>query len=97
MKYERFTEKKINGTVCFDCRKCSKKTKCDGHCKEEALKKLCELEDKLENGTLMEINKPFIKKTKYGSYIICKATVIWVDDFDTKAEAEKKLKELQWE
>lgn len=63
----------------------------------EIYKRLQELEDKLENGTLMEIDKPFIKKTKYGSYIICKATVIWVEDFDTKAEAEKKLKELQGE
>lgn len=55
-----------------------------------------ELKAKIENGTLMEINKPFIKTTKYGSYI-CKATVIVVEDFDTKAEAEKKLKELKGE
>lgn len=54
-----------------------------------------ELETKIENGTLMEINKPFIKKTKDGLYLICKAAVIWVEDFDTKAEAKKKLKELK--
>ena len=63
----------------------------------EIYRRLQELENKIENGTLMEINKPFIKKTKSGLYLICKATVIWVEEFDTKAEAEKKLKELQGE
>lgn len=63
----------------------------------EIYKRLQELEDKIENRTLMEMNKPFIKKTKSGLYMICKATVIWVEDFSTKAEAEKKLKELKGE
>lgn len=63
----------------------------------EIYKRLQELETKIENGTLMEINNPFIKKTKSGLYVICKATVIWVEDFDTEAEAQKKLEELQGE
>ena len=59
--------------------------------------RLAELEDKIENGTLIELKEPHIVKNE-GS--VC-YEVWWqeainrFDWFDTKEEAEKKLKELQ--
>jgi hypothetical protein len=87
MKYERLTKRD-----CFE-----KGVDLYHDDKVKIYARLAELEDKIEQGKLMEINKPFIKKTKYGLYMICKATVIVVEDFDTKAEAEAKLKELKGE
>ena len=49
MKYERLTERTVNGTAVID-----------GAKEGEALKRLAELEDKIENGTLIE--RPPIKK-----------------------------------
>ncbi len=126
MKYERLTEKeKMNGAVCFDCKKCSKKTKCDGQCEEEAVKKLWELENKIENGTLIELPCKLgdtvyrIRKKPYPIVLerfVVKITLCFnhkgqyewqifttTEDtlgktvFLTKAEAEKKLKELKGE
>lgn len=103
-EYKRMTTKgsyydkddyELNLVIELDERHYEKAQDIDTICKK--LNRLCELEDKIENRTLMEMNKPFIKKTKSGLYMICKATVIWVEDFSTKAEAEKKLKELKGE
>ena len=44
MKYERLTERTVNGTAVID-----------GAKEGEALKRLAELEDKIENGTLIEL------------------------------------------
>ena len=85
MKYERLTER-VGSSFSIDNMLIGK-----------AIIRLAELEDKIEQGTLMEINKPFIKKTKDGLYLICKAAVMVVEDFDTKSEAEAKLKELKGE
>ena len=58
--------------------------------------RLSELENKIEDGTLVEDGKPFVKKVK-GKYYICGVAVIYMKAFKTKAEAENKLKELQGE
>ena len=48
-EYKRFTEKTKYGTVTYDM-----------DCVGEAMKRLAELEDKLENGTLIEIDHSLI-------------------------------------
>ena len=85
--YKRFTEKVDSGFVTeLDCR--------------IAYNKLCAIEDKIENGTLIDTTEKFIEEEKIKDktrYLICEhyLTKMIVDFANTKAEAEKKLKELQ--
>ena len=66
---------------------------------QTAIDKLAELEDKIENGTLIEI--PCMHKTVFGYYRVTFFSKMFncIDSelFFNKAEAEKKLKELQGE
>lgn len=60
--------------------------------------RLAELEDKIENGTLVEL--PFMRQRKNGQW-----EIIYIDEngytsvraFTNKAEAEKRLEELRGE
>lgn len=72
----------------------------EGREKDKAImKKLCNLEDKIENGTLIEL--PFIQKGQYGNrwYVYYRKktgnkNITW-KMYYSKAEAKKKLKELR--
>ena len=87
-EYKRFTEK---GKLFIE----------DIYKLYEAYWKLAELEDKIENGTLQEI--PFMQKGQYGNrwYVYYRKktgnkNLTW-KMYYSKAEAEKKLKELKGE
>ena len=61
---------------------------------------LFDLEDKIENGTLIDINEKFIVQEEINNkirYLVCEhyLTKMVVDFANDKAEAEAKLKELQ--
>ena len=68
---------------------------------QPAFNRLAELEDKIENGTLIE--KYFITKDNIGTmtwYNVCEVSenyqcFIIIAQFDNKADAEKRLKELR--
>lgn len=66
-----------------------------------AYERLAELEDKIEQGTLIDTEAHFIKEDEeWGSkhkYLVCKHYVeTYIEEFcQTKAEAEVKLKELE--
>lgn len=68
---------------------------------QETIERLALLEDKIENGTLIELGKPYIRQLsmipQQDKYIICKATERVIAGAFTKAEVEAKLKELQGE
>lgn len=81
MKYERLTIRQFQNYE-------------DRFSKDTIYGRLQELENKIEEGTLMEIDKPFVKPTKFGKYLLCKATVFLLEVFNTKAEAEEKLEEM---
>ena len=62
---------------------------------------LSEYRTKIENGTLIELGKPYIRQLsmipQQDKYIICKATEKVIAGAFTKAEVEARLKELQGE
>jgi hypothetical protein len=82
---------------------CDKHEYCYGTCGncrygEEIIERLAELEDKIENGTLVEL--PFMRQRNNGQW-----EIIYIDEngytsvraFTNKAEAEKRLEELRGE
>lgn len=86
-RYERLTTK---GSNYYDDRKVT--------CAEEIYEQLKDLEDKIENGTLLQFPR-IVKNVGYYSfwsveYINKKFGSVSVDFFATKDEAEAKLKEL---
>lgn len=102
MAYERLTGKSECGYNNLDaCLNCDLEMDC-GLCPywAEALDRLAELEDKIEQGTLIEF--PRIVKTKrldVKYYVECKnkfyGGIIDCYECDTREKAENKLKELQ--
>lgn len=61
-----------------------------------AIKRLAELEDKIENGTLVEIGKLYIKRFgETNHYIICGVKEVELPGLMSKGEAEEKLKKLR--
>lgn len=101
MKYERLTERR--GSVIIDnCKNCdnvSNPMGCTEHCCYEVMKnRLAELEDKIEQGKLIEL--PFINKV-YEKYIVTFMNksngekFIYTLWFDTMEHVEQFLKELQ--
>ena len=142
MKYERLTEREyLNKPKCFNCKhNYSNCSICERYCIDgdyfqlrEELKRLVQLEDKIENGTLIELpfkvgdtvywvfeleeNNLEILEGKIRGLSISQNNTSWFSViyeygltfehifkdywnktvFLTKAEAEKKLKELQGE
>ena len=102
-EYKRLTNKnwKENYDIFEDvcCDTCAEDC---GECERNfnVLVRLAELEDKIENGTLIDINDIWYEDEEIKSkkrYIICKHYLIkmLVDVTDSKAEAEAKLKKLQ--
>ena len=66
---------------------------------DEMYDRLAELEDKIEQGLLVELHKPHIRHLGRGiladGYVICKPKIEIVSDVLTKEEAETKLAELR--
>lgn len=103
-KYKRLTERDENGIATY-------KHKCDAdsfeenmyiHAKREeaVLNRLAEIEDKIENGTLIDtITIRYEKEEDKDRYKIYKLfpTEMIFDFAKTKEEAEKKIKELKGE
>ena len=101
-EYKRLTENE------FDCSRC-KDRKCtipDAYCCDrlrcEIYNRLADLEDKIENGTLVELGY-HIRKS-YRNHDDQRYKIILIDEVEidkigydglTKAEAEARLKELQ--
>lgn len=87
-KYKRLTKWEMNKGV-----KCVKYWQ---YPQEQIAERLALLEDKIENGTLIDTSNIWYEKVKDG-YNLCKLVPIKmvIDVADTKAEAEKKIKELQ--
>lgn len=90
MEYQRLTKRRKDGSVALDFYSNSK----DFTIVELKLR-LAELEDKIENGTLVP---------KYsivdcgGTYCVCTVdtdNLLVIDEYETKAEAEKRLEELK--
>lgn len=107
--YKRFTEKRngknvipLLNSVCgveFPKWTIAKETDIRQYLSGDAVDKFAELEDKIENGTLQEI--PFMQKGQYGNrwYVYYRKktgnkNITW-KMYYSKAEAEKKLKDLQ--
>ena len=100
--YERLTNKdwKENYDIFEDvcCDTCAEDC---GECERNfnALVRLAELEDKIENGTLIVVNKPFVAPDyisngkEYYAVKIAEERDLAINL--TKSEAETKLKELQ--
>lgn len=62
---------------------------------EEILERLAELEDKIENGTLIP---KYSVVESCGTYCVCSVdteNLPIIDEYETKAEARKKLEELE--
>lgn len=90
MEYQRLTKRRKDGSVALDFYSNSK----DFTIVELKLR-LAELEDKIENGTLVP---------KYsivdcgGTYCVCTVdtdNLIVIDEYDTEEEAKEKLEELK--
>ena len=90
IEYQRLTKRRKDGSVALDFYSNSK----DFTIVELKLR-LAELEDKIENGTLVP---------KYsivdcgGTYCVCTVdtdNLLVIDEYDTEAEAEKRLKEIK--
>ena len=90
MEYQRLTKRRKDGSVALDFYSNSK----DFTIVELKLR-LAELEDKIENGTLVP---------KYsivdcgGTYCVCTVdtdNLLVIDEYDTKEEAKEKLEELK--
>ena len=99
--YKRFTTKNNWGEYVADCKQCQFK-ECDvSACRNYILKKLGEIEDKIEQGLLLELGKFYIRPVGNGiladSYVICRAKLGVVSDCLTKEEAEAELAELRGE
>ena len=95
MKYERLTETKKINEYCFT-------VECGEHCEDcyvgKLYERLAELEDKLENGILIDMPR-IIHPNKaewYVQYQYPSGVIQYYICF-SEAEAEKKLKELQRE
>lgn len=85
MKYERLTGRTVNGTAVID-----------GAKEGEALKRLAELEDKIEQGTIIELPR-IIHPTRHEWWVQYQESSGILHQFVcfSKDEAKTKLKELQ--
>lgn len=102
MSYKRLTQKSSNGLWGIDGKLINQRQVSDKVFAEAfgiIINRLAELEDKIENGTLIDINEKFIVQEEINNkirYLICEhsPTKMVVDFANDKAEAEKKLEEL---
>ena len=115
MEYDRLTDREyLNKPKCFNCEhNYSNCLTCERHCVDgdhfqlrEELQRLSELEDKIENGMLIELPCIIVGNggiDAFGKVRVPYYQVLWLDKFGMlkkwqttdKAEAEAKLKELK--
>ena len=103
MKYKRLTERRKDGFAHYKCSKqdikdCGLYYNCgECHKSTEALYRLAELEDKIENGTLIEI--PKILQDKKGDWRVYfyseRYGLIDCYVYDTREEAEQMYKQME--
>lgn len=103
--YKRLTERRGGLVVdkCGNCPNVNNPQGCtDKKCYEIMKNRLAELEDKIENGTLVEFPRIVEYTKEYGGqikqysveYVSKNGTITSMPYFELKAEAESKLKEL---
>lgn len=104
MEYKRLTERRGGIVIdkCGNCENVSNPQGCtESMCYEVMKNRLAELEDKIEQGTLVDTEAYFIVEENQwagkNKFLVCKNAVqLAVCDFcETSEEAEKCLKELQ--
>lgn len=90
MEYKRLTKRRKDGSVALDFYSNSK----DFTIFELKLR-LAELEDKIENGTLVPKYSIVESGNTYCACMIDTSKLLVIDEYETKAEAEKRLEELK--
>lgn len=92
MEYKRLTKRRKDGSVALDFYSNSK----DFTIVELKLR-LAELEDKIENGILVPKYSVVESGNTYCACMVDTSKLLVIDEYETKAEAEAKLRELEGE
>lgn len=90
MEYKRLTKRRKDGSVALDFYSNSK----DFTIVELKLR-LAELEDKIENGILVPKYSAVESGNTYCACMVDTSKLLVIDEYETKAEAEKRLKEIR--
>lgn len=90
MEYKRLTKRRKDGSVALDFYSNSK----DFTIAELKLR-LAELEDKIENGILVPKYSVVESGNTYCACMVDTSKLLVIDEYETKAEAEKKLEEIK--
>ena len=92
--YKRLTERTKHGIAVLDSGE-RFVLSCGGYATTKALNRLAELEDKIENGTLIP---KYSVVESCNTYCVCSVdteNLSIIDEYETEDEARKKLKELE--
>lgn len=90
MEYKRLTKRRKDGSVALDFYSNSK----DFTIVELKLR-LAELEDKIENGILVPKYSVVESGNTYCACMVDTSKLLVIDEYETKAEAEKMLEEIR--
>lgn len=90
MEYKRLTKRRKDGSVALDFYSDSK----DFTIVELKLR-LAELEDKIENGILVPKYSVVESGNTYCACMVDTSKLLVIDEYETKAEAEKRLEEIR--
>lgn len=90
MEYKRLTKRRKDGSVALDFYSNSK----DFTIVELKLR-LAELEDKIENGILVPKYSVVKSGNTYCACMVDTSKLLVIDEYETKAEAEKRLEEIR--
>lgn len=90
MEYKRLTKRRKDGSVALDFYSNSK----DFTIFELKLR-LAELEDKIENGILVPKYSVVESGNTYCACMVDTSKLLVIDEYETKAEAEKRLEEIR--
>ena len=90
MEYKRLTKRRKDGSVALDFYSDSK----DFTIVELKLR-LAELEDKIENGILVPKYSVVESGNTYCACMVDTSKLLVIDEYETKAEAEKMLEEIR--
>ena len=90
MEYKRLTKRRKDGSVALDFYSNSK----DFTIVELKLR-LAELEDKIENGILVPKYSIVESGNTYCACMVDTSKLLVIDEYETKAEAEKRLEEIR--
>ena len=94
-EYKRLTERTKHGIAVLDSGE-RFVLSCGGYATTKALKRLAELEDKIENGLLVP-RYSILKDWQYGDWCVCELddSNLILAQYKTEEEAKARLKELQ--